>query len=271
MRAITSLCAVLLILGLRSIALGDAPMQYKVMTYNVLYGAGVNAEDEHIANRWSSGKYHGNRLDRVIAVIKAADPDVLGIQEACHWDENDEAAAKQVAKETGMHYFVGKSGHSRFHVVLFSKLPIISAKGFPDPFSRAAIQAELRLPDGRVLHAFVAHFNLARSKDSQLKEIRFIAQQMRPHAFDLGVFMADANMRYQEGKDSTDALRASGFQIASPTINVIDQVWTSRPLSAGVKPGPSIASALTNGTSDHRPSVVVITIPPTEKTGALSH
>ncbi len=260
MRVVTSVCVLLLILGLRSMAVGNA-QKLTVMTYNVLYGAGVNAEDERIANGWCSGKYHGNRLDQVISVIKYVNPDIVGIQEACHWDQDNEATPKQVAKELGMHYFVGKSGHSRFSVALFSKLPIISAKSFPDEFSRAAIQAELQLPDGRTLHAFVAHFNLYRSGESQLQEIRFLARQMRPYAFDLGVFMADANMHYEQGNDRTDALRASGFVVA-PSTKGIDQVWTSRPLSNGVQPGPSIPSSLTNGTSDHRPSVVVITIPP---------
>ena len=63
-------------------------------------------------------------------------PDILGIQEACSWEKNDEEVAKQVAKELGMHYYVAKSGRSRFNVALFSKLPIVSAKGFPDQFSR---------------------------------------------------------------------------------------------------------------------------------------
>ena len=231
------------------------------MTYNVLYGAGVNAEDERIANRWSNGKYHGNRLDRVIAVIKHVKPDILGIEEACHWDLNDEAAAKQVAKALGMHYYVGKSTRSRFHVALFSKFPIISAKTFPDQFSRAAIEAEIRLPDGRMLHTFVAHFNLARSKTSQLKEMQFLGRRMKIYGGSLGVFMGDTNSTYREGKETTEALRSSGFLMA-PTIKGIDQIWVSKPLLAGVTAGPSIPSSLTNGVSDHRPSVVVITIPP---------
>jgi endonuclease/exonuclease/phosphatase family metal-dependent hydrolase len=260
MRVLTIVCAALLIVGLRSMAVGDTARQYTVMTYNVLYGAGVNAEDEQIANRWSSGKFHGNRLEQVISVIKHVNPDILGIEEACHWDLDNDAAAKQVARELGMNYFVGKSGHSRFNVALFSRLPIVSAKNFPDQFSRAAIEAELKLPDGRLLHAFVGHFNLARSGESQLAEIRYLAQQMRPHAFDLAVFMADANMTYRKGSEQTNALLASGFLLA-PSIKGIDQVWTSRPLSPDVKAGPPIPSELTNGVSDHRPSVVVISVP----------
>ncbi len=157
-------------------------------------GRGLIRQRRGSSNEATKGKYAGNRLDRVISVIKYVNPDILGIEEACSWDKNDEAVAKQVAKELGMHYYVAKSGKSRFNVALFSKLPIVSAKGFPDHFSRAALQAELKLPDGRTLHVFVAHFNLLRDKDSQLSEIRYLAEQMKPHAFDLGVMMGDCEL-----------------------------------------------------------------------------
>lgn len=237
--------------------LGDTPKQLTVMTYNVLYGAGVDAKEAQYAGE----KYQGNRLERVISVIKHVNPDIVGIQEACSWDKNGEAAAKQVAKELGMNYFVAKSGRSRFNVALFSKFPIVSAKNFPTDFSRAALQAEIKLPDGRLLHAFVGHFNLARDMNSQIAEIRYLAQQMRPHAFDLSVFMADANFTYGKRKESTDALRASGFVLAPPSKGLIDQIWTSRSLANSVKAGPKIPADLTSGVSDHRPSVVVIGIP----------
>ena len=265
MRMLAScLCALLLIAGLPSLLFGDTPKQYTVMTYNVLYGAGVDAKEEQIANRWSSGKYHGNRLERVISVIKSVNPDIVGIQEACSWDKDSESAAKQVAKELGMNYFVGKSGRSRFNVALFSRFPIVTAKGFPSDFSRAALQAEIKLPDGRPLYAFVGHFN-PWDAGQKLQEIQFLAQQMKLYADDLGVLMVDANMAYREGKDTTDALRASGFLIA-PFVKGIDQIWTSRPLSGSFKAGPNIPSDLTTGVSDHRPTVVVISIPPLEET-----
>jgi endonuclease/exonuclease/phosphatase family metal-dependent hydrolase len=232
-----------------------------VMTYNVAYGAGVDPTEARIVERATNGKLAGNRLDRVISVIKYVNPDIVGIEEACSWDRNDEAVAKQVAKELGMHYYVAKSGKSRFNVALFSKLPIASAKGFPDQFSRAALQAEIKLPDGRALHVFVAHFNLLSAKESQLSEIRYLAQQMKPHCFDLGVMLGDANFGYGIRKESTAALRASGFVIAPPVGQRIDQIWTSRPLANDIKEGRRIPAGLTNGTSDHRPTVMVIGIP----------
>jgi len=147
-------------------------MKLTVMTYNIAYGAGVDPTEQRIVERDTKGMLVGNRLQRVISVIKHVNPDIVGIQEACSWDKNDEAVAKQVAGELGMHFYLAKSGRSRFDVALFSKLPIIWARGYPDDFSRAALQAQLKLPDGRTLHVFNAHFDLPRNMEGQLGEIR---------------------------------------------------------------------------------------------------
>ena len=249
----------LLILSVSAFAVDGSKLV--VMTYNVEYGAGVDPTEARIVERTSNGRRTGNRLRRVISVIRYVNPDILGIQEACSWDKNDEAVAKQVAKELGMHYYVAKSGQSRFNVALFSKLPIVSAKGFPDKFSRAALQAEVRLPDGRKLVVFVGHFNLTKEKESQLGEIRYLADQMKPYASKLGVMMGDTNFQFGRDKECSDALRASGFAIAPPVGDRIDQVWTSGPLSGDVKEGRKIPAELTDGTSDHQPTVMVIGIP----------
>jgi endonuclease/exonuclease/phosphatase family metal-dependent hydrolase len=232
-----------------------------VMTYNVAYGAGVDPTEAKIVERDTGGKLIGNRLDRVISVIKYVNPDVVGIEEACSWDKNDNAVAKQVAKELGMHYYVAKSGKSRFNIALFSKLPIVSAKGFPDHFTRAALEADLKLPDGRTLDVFVAHFTWVRTAESQLSEIRYLAGQMKPHSSHLAVMMGDANFQYGVQKDSTEALQASGFVFAPPVGKRIDQIWTSKPLADDIKEGRKIPAELTDGTSDHRPTVMVIGVP----------
>ncbi|GEM_PF-2247016 len=236
-------------------------MKLTVMTYNVAYGAGVDPTEAKIVERDTKGKVAGNRLDRVISVIKHVSPDIVGIQEACSWDKNDQAVAKQVAGELGMHYYLAKSGKSRFNVALFSKLPIIWARGYPDDFTRAALQAQLKLPDGRILTVFVAHFNLLRAPESHLSEVRCLARQMRLRSSNLAVMMGDANFRYGIHQESTDALLASRFVMAPPVGERIDQIWTSKPLAGDVKEGPEIPAELTDGTSDHRPTVMVIGIP----------
>lgn len=249
----------LVVLSLSACAAED--MKLTVMTYNVLYGAGVDPDEQKIVERDTGGKMIGNRLDRVISVIKHVNPDIVGIQEACSWDKNDEAVAKQVAKELGMHYYLAKSGKSRFNVALFSRLPIIWARGYPDDFTRAALQAQLKLPDGRTLHVFVAHFNLLRAPESHLSEIRYLARQMRLRSSNLSVMMGDANFKYGIHQESTDALLASRFVMAPQVGERIDQIWISGRLAGGIEEGVSIPAELTDGTSDHRPTVMVIGIP----------
>jgi endonuclease/exonuclease/phosphatase family metal-dependent hydrolase len=237
-------------------------MKLKVMTYNILYGAGVEPSDREVSESSTNGKCMGDRLDRVIKVIKHVDPDVLGIEEANSWNKNDQAIAKKVASELGMNYYLAVSGRSGFHVAVYSKLPIASAKGFPDEFTRSALQAELTLPDGRPFHVFVQHFNLRRNPEGQLEEIRCLASKMRPYAFDLGVMMGDANFSYGKHESQSKALKASGFVIAPQIGLLIDQIWTTRPLEGRVLDSPKIPTELIDGTSDHMPTVVIVDIPP---------
>ncbi len=236
-------------------------MKLTVMTYNIAYGAGVDPTEQRIVERDTKGMLVGNRLQRVISVIKHVNPDIVGIQEACSWDKNDEAVAKQVAGELGMHFYLAKSGRSRFDVALFSKLPIIWARGYPDDFSRAALQAQLKLPDGRTLHVFNAHFDLPRNMEGQLGEIRYLARRMRLRSSNLSLMMGDANFSYGVHKESTEALLASRFVIAPPVGKRIDQIWTSRRLAGDIREGEKIPAELTDGTSDHLPTVMVVGIP----------
>ena len=234
-------------------------MKLTVMTYNILYGAGVYESDRRIAERDEGCM--GDRLSRIISVIKHVNPDILGIEEANSWNKEDEAIAKQVAKELGMHYYLGASGISGFHVAVYSKYPIASAKHFPQEFTRSALQAEVTLPDGRPFNVFVQHFNLRRNPESQLEEIRNLASKMRPHAFDLGVMMGDANFVYGKHIPQTNAMRASGFVLTPQSAGRIDQIWTTRPLEGHISDAPAIPVELTKGTSDHTPTVVVIDVP----------
>lgn len=234
-------------------------MKLTVMTYNILYGAGVYESDRAIAER--DAGCMGDRLERIISVVKEVDPDILGIEEANSWNKEDEAIAKKFAKAIGMNYYLATSGISGFHVAIYSKFPIASAKHFPKEFTRSALQAGVTLPDGRLFHVFVQHFNLRRNPESQLEEIRNLASKMRPYAFDLGVMMGDANFVHGKHMPQTNAMRASGFVLTPQAAGRIDQIWTTRPLVGRVSDAPGIPAELTKGTSDHTPTVVIIDVP----------
>lgn len=248
-----------LLLVLLCLPTSASAMKIKVMTYNILYGAGVEPGDRAIAER--DGKCYGDRLGRIIAVVKHVDPDILGIEEANSWNKDDEATAKKMAKALNMNYYLAVSGHSGFHVAVYSKFPITSATGYPQEFSRSALHAQLTLPDNRPFHVFVQHFNLRRNPEAQLEEIRCLAGKMRPYAFDLGVMMGDANFRFETDLPQSKAIKASGFVIAPQVGKRIDQIWTTRPLAGRVEDGCEIPESLTKGASDHTPTVVTIDIP----------
>jgi hypothetical protein len=76
----------------------------KLMTYNVLWGGGIDREFDSVV----AAKYQTNRLDAILKVIKAAAPDVLAVQEAAGWERGSPSVAARVARELDMHYVVAK-------------------------------------------------------------------------------------------------------------------------------------------------------------------
>ena len=112
-----------------------------VMTYNILNGAGVLPDFEPFA---AESGYPGNRLQQVIGIIRAVDPDILGIEEAAGWDwEEDlpegmtESVAETVANELNMNYCIGTCVYSECgynDVVLYTKYQIIESEDYQEEF-----------------------------------------------------------------------------------------------------------------------------------------
>jgi len=239
-----------------------------VMTYNILNGGGVGPTDPN--GKWCCGPpprgccgaMGGNRLPRILDVIKAANPDILGIQEAFLWQLDDEAIARQVAAELGMNYFLGQSGDpDGAHVALFTKFKIARAENYPGSFetgdepgrARAGMHAELITASGLTLHVFVVHLR------PYAAEVSFLLEQMRPHRDDLTLLLGDMN--FTDPSDQASALRDAGWRHPLARQQFIDQIWTSSRLESYVQPGPWISPDLIRWTSDHAPYVVTIGIP----------
>ena len=64
----------------------------KVISYNIFQGG-------------LDGDKKGERLEHIIDVIRSAETDVVGIQEACFWSYNDFEILKYVASKTGHSFF----------------------------------------------------------------------------------------------------------------------------------------------------------------------
>jgi hypothetical protein len=165
----------------------------KVMTYNILNGAGVDPTFE----KWAADHgYPGNRLSKVLEVIKTADPDILGIQEANGWDKGNPSVTQQVADELHMSYFIGKGIAPDSRVAILTKFNIKEAEDYPDNFSVGALRAEVMTPKGRSIQVFVVHFispiQSAENKPVALKnipsneiydrEVSFLVEKTKPYA-----------------------------------------------------------------------------------------
>lgn len=123
----------------------------RIMTYNVYVGGSLN-----------SGP--GAKVDLLISIIKTYNPDLLGIQEANGWDQDDFAIADRVASELGMNYVYckttahvedGDQGQS-FDTIIMSKFPIVDSETYPE-IPHCFGRAEVLLPDGQSLQVFNLH------------------------------------------------------------------------------------------------------------------
>ena len=235
-----------------------------VMTYNILDGGGVGPTDPK--GDWCCGPPRGccnapggNRLPRILEVIRRGDPDILGIQEAYLWQLDDHAIAREVAAELNMNYFIGESGSpDGAHVALFTKFDIKGAESYPTEFSasnpRGALHAELVTHSGQSVHVFVVHL-----KREAPQEVPVLVKEMSPYLGSLTVLLGDMN--FEDPSDQASVLREAGWYHPLAEQQGIDQIWTSPALAPHVQPALPIPAELTAGTSDHLPVVVEIGIP----------
>lgn len=104
-----------------------------IMTYNILAGGGP-------------------RLDFIEQVIRAANADLIGVQEVTR-----PAELARLAERLGMHFAVGTS-LSGWHVGLLSRWPILYERSYGGPMlSRALLEAAVDLPGGERLSVFTTH------------------------------------------------------------------------------------------------------------------
>jgi endonuclease/exonuclease/phosphatase family metal-dependent hydrolase len=240
-----------------------------VMTYNIFNGAGVYPASE----KWASDHgYPGNHLSKVMEVIKTADPDILGIQEANGWNPT---IIQQVADELHMSYFIckGNKFYPDFHVALLTKFNIKEARDYPDNFINGALRAEVVTPQGRSIQIFVVHFtspiqpaeenpydplkNIPRT-EIQDREVSFLVEKMAPYANVSTILMGDMNNA--PSQLGTVLHRANlSLVVVEPSMGV-DSIWVSPALISNRS--MLLPDNLTQGVSDHRPIIAEIDIPP---------
>ncbi len=129
------------------------PTRIRVMTFNILQGGGEAANVG-----FPNAEFGGSRIDEIVAAIKAAEADVVGVQEDC--------SSERLLEALGDGWFRGGSVYSRFplgevksapyltraEIVLAAnrKLTIVNCHWFPPAggYGPDVIQAELRKGTG---------------------------------------------------------------------------------------------------------------------------
>ena len=111
----------------------------RILSYNILVGG-------------------GRRIDNIERMLRAADPDVIGLVEATNQD-----VVKELARRLDMEYRVNLSpdGAWRPSLALLSRLPIVSSTvhAHPELRPRSLLEVTVREEHGEHVTAFVTHLS----------------------------------------------------------------------------------------------------------------
>ncbi|HEU4404982.1 MAG TPA: endonuclease/exonuclease/phosphatase family protein [Polyangiaceae bacterium] len=188
------------------------------MTFNVLLGA-------------------EGRFDAVLSVVARARPDLLVLQECLGWDAAGDGRMARVAAALGLpegerHAVLGparpRGSGRRFHVALFSRVPIASWRAHNDPNVIGHCLVEARLASGLV--AFGAHFD-AHGESPRFVEARYLRSRLDPAAFARAPHLLAGDLNSLSRRDPYPAdlaerVRAAGTDKYGhpPRFEVIDEL-----------------------------------------------
>ncbi|MCI0478074.1 MAG: hypothetical protein L0Y55_17670, partial [Anaerolineales bacterium] len=98
--------------------------RFKILSYNILYGAGVERQYDAGVLPHLVGK---NRLPDLVSFVRTINPDVWSIQEANGWERGTPPVIQQVAQELGMNYHLAQTPGG-FHLGLITKFEIVETE-----------------------------------------------------------------------------------------------------------------------------------------------
>jgi|SRR5262245_38616628 len=164
MRIVTSV--VVLVLTLAARGFDAAPLTFRVLTYNIHHGEGMD------------GRFD---LNRIAAVMKTARPDLVALQEV---DLHTARAGgvnqlEELARLMDMHAEFGKAmnyDNGGYGVAILSRWPLLTVENDPLPFTperepRTALTVQLRPgPDGPLIRFTSTHFDQGRDQEVRLEE-----------------------------------------------------------------------------------------------------
>ncbi len=231
----------------------------RLMTYNVLWGGGVEREfDKNIA-----ASYHVDRLDDILKIVREVDPDLLAVEEAAGWDHGDPTVAEQVATRLGMHHYLAPDG-TDLNVVLFSRFPIEDVQygarlrvDFYSGFNGVLLKARVVLADDARLTVYVPHLNSQSSAVRACQVESLLRLASAPPAGGAAVLLGDLNSRPTSRESNT--MTAAGWQfLGAESTWTVDQIWAGPGVS--YRDARVLTTTATRALSDHLPAALQVTI-----------
>ena len=140
----------------------------KIMTYNILEGTGYERAE---------------RLDIVIDVVHQVEPDILAIQEANHFDNNDYERLKKLSGSVGLPYYALALGTRRnsgrqFHVATLSRYPFKQQQRL-NHFYHASLRTAIQSDHG-LISIVNAHLH-PHNEEERKKEVNRMLGAQKPH------------------------------------------------------------------------------------------
>ncbi|OHD54838.1 MAG: hypothetical protein A2096_00115 [Spirochaetes bacterium GWF1_41_5] len=223
----------------------------KALSYNILYGAGVDREFDNALQRSGQYKQYGgrNRLPELLAYIKKVDPDIIGIQEASGWARGNPPVIQKAAQELGMNFYLAESagGH---HVCLLTKFKIKETENLSSVVGpQGVLRASLNTPDGDVLNVFVIHLN-PHSTPVRLCQTDALIKKMQPYHGQRTIMMGDMNFSKDTGEYKK--LIQAGWKTV--TVWGIDMIWASPKITWAVTSWFNSKLPQPKNLSDHPPA-----------------
>ena len=179
-------------------------LSVNVLTYNILYGAGVDRSRDNDLPGAMRGK---DRSPLLMEYLLGADADIIGLQEVVGWQNGSPSFMETAASELGMNYFLPNSLLTDMDVAILTKYEIVETESYSDQLS--ALRAKLITPDGQPLNVFVVHLSNSSYLTSSC-ETQFLITKMQPYLQQRTIVMGDFN-----------------FGVGSPGNNLLtDAGWT---------------------------------------------
>jgi len=218
----------------------------KVVTFNVLFGAGIDREwDTELPNNMQGI----DRSPLLINYLKQLAPDIVGLQEATGWDKGSPPYIKILADQLGMNYFTSTG---RADSALLTKYEILEAEDLSDEFN-SVVRARLLGPDGESVNVFVIHLD-SDSEGHRSCGVQFLLQKMQPYLEQRTILLGDTNFLNASGEWGVKALEAQSWQmVAMDSHFKIDQIWVAPSMQWDVTEWTAPISQEARQISDHWP------------------